>query len=211
MSTFHLAHHAEKQRWLPDDPLALEIIARLMEREEPVTIIQQAGKPLPELPASVQVLNTLPVEPEPTQPLVIITDRLLGMRPEVDRLVVLRPPTLTLGVACRRQVEYEDFAEAVRQFSRRTGYSQQSIQAIAASARRRSLGVLEELADKLQVPMLFYDDRILSRTPLPQPGKMAGTCAVAAILAAGVTAPLVPTTSLLGKFTLALARRQDSV
>ncbi len=211
MSAFHLAQHALQQRWLPDDPLALEVIARLVEREQPVALVQQAGASLQGLPEHISYARDMPSDPDPSIPLVIISDRLLGPRPDVDRLLILRPPTLTLGVASRRDISYDDFVEAVRLFGRRTGYSQQSIQAVAASARRRSAGFLDDFADKLQVPMLFYDDRILTKTPLATPGKMAGTCAVAAILAAGVTAPLVSSTPFFGKMTLALARRRDSV
>ncbi len=206
---FHLAHLAEQKRWLPDDPLALDIIAKLIEREQPATVVQQAGTRLQELPEHLAFVQEVPADLDPTVPLVIITDRLLGPRPDVDRLVILRPPTLALGVASRRDLNYDDFLEAVKLFTRRSGYSQQSIHAVAASNRRRSTGFLDDFADKLQVPMLFYDDRILTRTPLPAPGKMAGTCAVAAVLAAGVTTPLVSTTPFFGKLTLSLAKRRD--
>jgi cobalamin biosynthesis protein CbiG len=211
MSTFHLQHHAQQKRWLPDDPLALDIIAKMLLQAQPVTIVQQAGSKLTALPEMVTLLDQLPADPDPTVPLVIITDRLLGPKPDVDRLVILRPPTLALGVATRRELSFDDFSEAVRQLTRKSGYSQQSIHAIAASSRRRLLGWLDDFADKLQVPMLFYDDRILTRSPLPTPGKMAGTCAVSAILAAGVREPLVNSTPFFGKMTLALARRADTV
>lgn len=204
---FPLVKHAAQQRWLPDDPLALEVIARWLERGDPVTIVQQAGKRLTSLPDTVQVVDAVPVDHDPARPVVIISDRLLGPRPEVDRLVVLRPPTLALGIACRRHLELDDLKEAVRLFSRRSGYSQQSIMALAASSRRRELAALEDLAEQLQVPLLLYDDPILKRSPLPAPGKVAGTCAVAAILAAGVTTPLIQGTPFFRLMTLSLARR----
>lgn len=205
--TFQLVHYARQRRWLPDDPLALEIIAKHLEQSKPVTILQQAGRRLPELPGHVKLLEELPLNPDPAVPLVIISDRLMGPRPEVDRLVILRPPTLALGVASRRSLSLEELQEAVRLMCRRAGYSQQSIMAVAASARRRSLAVLDDYAEQLGVPLLFYEDQILTRSPLPAPGRLAGTCAVSAILAAGVTTPTVMSTPFFRKLSLSLARR----
>lgn len=206
---FQLAQHAQQRRWLPDDPLALDIIARLIDQEQPVTIVQQAGSNLPALPEHVQHVTDVPSNPDPAVPLVIVSDRLLGPRPDVDRLVILRPPTLALGIASRRDLALEDLQEAVRLFCRKAGYSQQSIMAVAASARRRSLLTLDDYAEHWGIPLLLYDDQVLTRTPLPPPGKLAGTCAVAAILAAGVTAPVVHSTPFFGKMSLALARRKE--
>ncbi|MFO0812186.1 MAG: cobalamin biosynthesis protein [Gemmatales bacterium] len=202
-----LAYMAQQRRWLPDDPLALEIISKRIAEGQPATIVQQQGMGWVDAPEHLTVLEAAPVDPDPSVPLVIISDRLLGPRPEVDRLVILRPPTLTLGVASRRELHDEELNEALRLFCRKAGYSQQSIMAVAASARRRSLAVLDDLADRLKAPLLFYEDHILNRTPLGQPGKMAGTCAVAAILAAGVKAVEVDSTPFFGKLCLALARR----
>jgi cobalamin biosynthesis protein CbiG len=202
-----LMHLAQQRRWLPDDPLALEIIARRIAAGQPATVVQQAGAKWIEMPEQVKILDTVPHDPDPAVPLIIISDKSIGPRPDVDRMVVLRPPTLTLGIASRAILQFEELEEALRMLCRRSGYSQQSIMAVAASSRRRSLNIFDDLADQLQAPMLFYDDAVLSRTPLGQPGKIAGTCAVAAVLAAGVREVTVGSTPFFGKLSLALARR----
>lgn len=206
---FSLHHHATQRSWKPDDPLALEIISKLIEREQTVTIVQQAGQKLMELPPFISMTDEVPREPDPATPLVIISDRLIGPRPEVDRLVILRPPTLTLGIASRRELFLEELQEAVRLFCRRAGYSLQSVMALAASARRKQQSALDEFADQHQLLLLHYDDTVLKKSPLPAPGKMAGTCAVAATLAAGVRAPEVNSTPFFGKLSLALGRRRQ--
>jgi cobalamin biosynthesis protein CbiG len=198
---------AQQRRWLPDDPLALEIIARRIAAGQPASIVQQAGAKWVEMPHQVTLFDTVPQDPDPAVPLIIISDKAIGPRPDVDRLVILRPPTLTLGIASRATLHHDELEEAVRLLCRRSGFSQQSIMAVAASSRRRSLSILDDLADKLQAPMLFYDDHVLTRTPLGKPGKMAGTCAVAAVLAAGVREVAVGSTPFFGKLSLALARR----
>lgn len=209
--SFSLVQHSQQRGWKPDDPLALEIIARLIEKQ-PVMVVQQAGSRawLASLPATATVVEELPREPDPAIPLIVVTDRLLGPRPEVDRLVILRPPTLTLGVATRRELTLEELEEAARLFCRRAGYSTQSVMALGASARRRQLSALDEYAEQLKVPLLLYDDPILKRTPWTAPGKMAGTCAVSAILAAGAREPLVNSMPFFGKLSLALAKRKES-
>ena len=123
--------------------------------------------------------------------------------------MILRPPTLTLGVASRRDLTLEDLEEAVRLFCRRCGYSAQSVMAVAASARRRELNALDEYAEKLKVPLLLYDDAILKRSPWTAPGKIAGTCVVSAILAAGAREPLVNSTPFFGKLSLAMGKRKE--
>ena len=138
MSTsFSLVQYAQQRGWLADDPLALEIIAKLME-QQPVTVVQQAGTRAwrENLAEWVTIVEEVPRDPDPGTPLVIITDRLIGPRPDVDRLVILRPPTLTLGVATRRGLTLEELEEAARLFCRRAGFSMQSVMALAASARR---------------------------------------------------------------------------
>lgn len=205
-----LVQHAQQRGWKPDDPLALEIISLLIEKQ-PVMVVQQAGSRgwLESLPESVTVVKEMPREPDPAIPLVIVTDRLIGPRPDVDRLVILRPPTLSLGIATRRELTLDELEEATRLFCRRAGYSLQSVMAVAASSRRRHLGALDEYADKLEVPLLLYDDAVLRRTPWTLPGKIAGTCAVSAILAAGTREPAVGSTPFFRKMTLALGKRRE--
>jgi len=206
-----LLHHAQQRDWKPDDPLALEIIAHFLEKQQPVTIVQQAGSRAwqESLSPNATIHEQIPHDPDPAIPLIIITDRQLGPRPDVDRLVILRPPTLTLGIATRRHLTLDELEEATRLFCRRSGYSAQSVMALAASSRRRELGALDDYAEQLQVPLLLYDDAILKRTPWTAPGKMAGTCVVSAILAAGTREPVVPSTPFFGKMTLAMAKRKE--
>lgn len=200
--------HSQQRGWQPDDPLALEIIAKLLDKQHPVTIVQQAGSRA-WLSEEMTVLDEVPRDPDPAVPLVIISDRLLGPRPEVDRLVILRPPTLSLGIATRRDLTLDELEEAARLLCRRSGFSSQSVMAVAASSRRRHLSVLDDYAEQLKVPLLLYDDAVLKRTPWTAPGKMAGTCAVSAILAAGVREPIVQSTPFFSKMTLAMAKRKE--
>jgi len=206
-----LVRLAQQRGWKAEDPLALAVIAQLVQAGKPVLVVQVAGTRewRMDVPGHLTVLEELPPNPDPSIPLVVITDRTGRPRPDVDRLAVLRPPTLALGVAGRRVLQADDLEEAFRQLCRREGYSPLSLSAVAASVRRRSWAMLDEFAERRQLPMLYYADAILRRSPLPIPGRMAGTCAVAAVLAAGATETVVASRAFFGRLTLALARRKS--
>jgi cobalamin biosynthesis protein CbiG len=203
---------AVRHGWRAEDPLALTISARLLRAGQPVMIVQAVGATQwqSQLPASVTLLTEIPNHPDPALPWVVITDRQIRPRPEVDRLTILRPPTLALGVACRREVTPSDLEDAVRELCRREGFSSLSITALGASARRKRHPALEEWADQRRVPLLLYPEGSYGRLPWPAPGKMARTCVLSAMLAAGAVKPLLDSRPFFGKLTLALARRKQT-
>jgi cobalamin biosynthesis protein CbiG len=203
---------ARQRDWKPEDPLALAIVARQVHTGQPVIVVQLEGARdwLAGLPASVTVLEEVPSNPDPAVAFLLITDQTGRAPRNLDRLAVLRPPTLTLGVATRRVIAPDDLEEAFRQLCRREGFSPLSLTAVAASARRKDGPVLDEFAERRRVPMLYYPDAMLQRSPWGSPGRMAGTCVVSAILAAGATQPIVPSRSYFGRLSLALARRKSS-
>jgi len=202
---------AEQREWRSEDPLALTVVAQHLRTQKPVVIVQEIGARdwHQQLPATATVLDEVPVDPDPAVALLIISDRSIRPRPDVDRLAILRPPTLTLGVACQRNVTQEDLDEALRELCRREGFSSMSLAAVGASARRKQHGGLEEFAEKRRLPLLLYPEQTLSRSPWEKPGKMAGTCVISAILAAGVSEPVVESRPFFGKLTMALARRKQ--
>ncbi len=204
-----LVRLAQLRDWRSEDPLAFEIFVKQMSAGKVVHIVQETAAIdwHAELPSSARILPSVPDDPDPVVPLLIITDRMLGRRLEVDRLAVLRPPSLTLGVACRREITSEELEEAFRLMCREEGYSPRSLTAVGASARRKEHHALEDFADRRKLPMLYYPESSFLRAPWENPGKMAGTCAVSALLAAGVRAPIVTSKPYFGKLTLSLARR----
>jgi cobalt-precorrin 5A hydrolase len=203
---------AQQRGWKAEDLLALSILARLMKSGQPVSVVQLAGARdwLAAAPPHVTVLDNLPTSSNPDAALLVITDRTGLPRPDVDRLAVLRPPTLTLGIASRRLLEPDDLDEAFRQLCRREGYSPLSLSAIGVSARRKNMPDLEDFAERYKVPLLYYADAILARSPLPPRGRIAHTCAAAALLAASTTEPLVTRQPYFGRLTLSLARRRSA-
>jgi cobalamin biosynthesis protein CbiG len=205
-----LIHLAEQRSWRAEDPLALTIVAQHLNTQKSVMIVQEIGAKdwHQQLPATAIICDEIPVDPDPAIALMIITDRAIRPLPDVDRLAILRPPTLTLGVACQRRVTQEDLDEAFRLLCRKEGFSALSLTAIGASARRKRHEGLEEFADKRDVPLLLYPDLTLSRSPRSLKSKMAGTCVASAILAAGVVEPLIESKPFFGKLSLALARRK---
>lgn len=218
----NLTQWAEQRGWRAEDPLALTIVSQHLNANKPVVIVQEIGAKdwHQRLPDTATILSEVPSDPDPAIALMIITDRAIRPLPDVDRLAILRPPSLTLGVACQRKVTHEDLDEAFRLLCRREGFSGLSLTAIGASSRRKRHEGLEEFAEQRRVPLLLYPDVTFGRMPLaansaietgppvPAPGKMAGTCIASALLAAGTMQPLVKSTPLFGKLTLALARRK---
>jgi len=209
--SLNIIHLTQQRSWRAEDPLALTIIAQHLNANKPVMIVQEIGAKdwHQRLPATATMHQEVPSDPDPAVALLIITDRAIRPLPDVDRLAILRPPTLTLGVACQRHVTHEDLDEAFRLLCRREGFSSLSLTAIGASARRKRHEGLEEFAEKRRVPLLLYPDVTLSRSPRSAQNKMAGTCMASALLAAGSVEPLVESTPFFGKLSLALARRKQ--
>lgn len=148
--------------------------------------------------------------------LLVITDLAL---PKLDLYpsIVYRPPTLILGVGCRRGVPYEQIEAMFQDIFREQGFSPLSLGAVVTATLKADEPGLVEFATRHDVPLRAFTLEKLAAVPdLPSPSKNVhrkfgvwGVAEPAAILAAGTNRLVMPK-QRGERITMALARREDA-
>jgi cobalt-precorrin 5A hydrolase len=128
---------------------------------------------------------------------------------------VYRPPSLVLGVGCRRGVPMEEIEKLFDELFQKHAFARLSLGVIATVSLKANEPGLQEFAASREVPLMSYRPEELAKVaPLPTPSEkvrakigIAGVAEPAAMLAAGTTSLLVP--KVRGpRVTMALARRE---
>ena len=211
---------------------------------EPVGVYQDAGErnwwPAHQpWPANLTVYPTLEsMSQSPSVAYLVITDRWLpepepgviewdipvredgitnAQRPR--NMVIYRPPTLVVGIGCRRGVRFRDLSEFVGKISSVHRLWEDSLAAIATAELKADEPAILELAEKYGIPVLTYSAAELNQVfaDLPNAGlnKSAaahrllglwGVAEPAALLAAGSQELVIPRQKTPWA-TLAVARR----
>ncbi len=146
--------------------------------------------------------------------MVLVTNRVVPLQFQAERLLVLRPKNLFLGIGCNRGTTAEEIEEVVTSQLKRLFLSFKSVAAIgSASAKGDEKGLLDFSA-KTGFPIRFFENDELNTMDVPSPPSKH---ALKAIGANGVAEPAALLASgdgklLLGKVksgnvTLAIAER----
>ena len=145
---------------------------------------------------------------------VVVTNRILPPRHDSERVLVLRPLNLVLGIGCNRGTSAEEIDSVVAANLARLSLSVKSVQCIAsAQAKDDELGLLA-FAGKAGLEIIFFPSEALNGVAVPSP---PSAHAFSAIGATGVAEPAALLASgggrlLLqkvkdGNVTLAIAER----
>jgi len=194
---------------------------------EAVGVLQDAGEPNwwpydGPLPDNIRIypsLETLAVAPCAVA--MVITDRLLDYHEALrDKLVVVyRPRSLAVGMGCRRGVPAEELEQLLKDAFRSHGLALESIYCITTAELKRDEPGINQLAEKLGVPVYCYGaDELNSQfqkgnkslTPSSQAHRLLGLWGVsepAALLASGGNELLV-TRMKTSRATIAVARKE---
>jgi len=206
--------------WKVEAAEDLTAVAAAVVRGEPVGVWQDAGRrdwcaPFGPWPASFTRLDRWP-PPGRWAGLLVISDRadsFGGFGP----VVVYRPPTLVLGVGCKRGVPCADIEAMFQEVCRGEGVSPLSLGRVATAALKADEPGLVEFAAGHGVPLCSYSvEELASVGPLPTPSEavrarvgVAGVAEPAAMLAAQTRTLLMP--KRRGRrVTMALARREET-
>lgn len=167
---------------------------------EPVELVREHPWPLPALPNNVAErgvarierrgvhLRTLPPPPDPVASIVV--SDLVGT-PTDRPSVVLRPPSLVIGMGCNRGTPEAKLRELLDATLAEAGLALGSIATLASVDAKADEPGLIELAATLGVPLATYTAETLARQPVPNPSaapeRAVGTPSVAeaAVLARG--------------------------
>ena len=115
-----------------------------------------------------------------------VTNRQLPPQSRSDRLLVLRPRNLVLGIGCNSGTSGEEIGEVVRSDLKRLFLSPKSIRCVATAEAKRHEPGLIAFAETLGVPLVCYGSGELNSVAVPSPPSVH---ALAAIGAAGVAEP----------------------
>ncbi|MFF5043973.1 precorrin-3B C(17)-methyltransferase [Streptomyces nigra] len=130
-------------------------VSRALLDGEPVALRAEVAWPLPPLPAGTEGAYT-----------VRVTDRLVEA---VEREVVLRPPTLVVGVGASRGAPADEVLTLVRDALRDAGLSAASVAELATVDAKAGEPGIVEAAERLGVPLVTHAPDLLAAVPVPHP------------------------------------------
>jgi cobalt-precorrin 5A hydrolase/precorrin-3B C17-methyltransferase len=189
---------------LPVDPDIADLAAvnGALVSGEPVYLLTAPRWPLGPLPETVVEVT------EPSAPLVWVTDRRVNPpRPAV----VLRPPSLVVGVGASRGVTVGEVSELIEASLVEAGLSARSIYCVATIDAKADEAGVREAAARLGVPVVALPAVRLARISVPHPSAVVaaavGTPSVAEAAALHLGGELVVSKRKSTMATVAVARR----
>ncbi len=147
---------------------------------------------------------------------ITLTDEIV---PPGDDLII-RPPTLALGVGCERGASVEELGSLVDQTLAAAGLAAASVACVVSLDLKADEDAVHALALRLRVPARFFDaDRLAAEKPrLATPSEAVfkatgcwGVAEGAALAAAGVGAELIVPKQKSGRATVAVARSTTGI
>lgn len=150
----------------------------------------------------------------PAKGIVLVSSRIVPLQFQTDRILVLRPKSLFLGIGCNRGTEPEEIGETVAQQLKRLFLSINSVAAVGTVDAKSGEPGLLRFAESIGVPVRFYTAAELNEVVVPTPPsghamKAVGATGVAepaALLASG-GGELILAKVKSGNVTLAIAER----
>jgi cobalt-precorrin 5A hydrolase len=132
--------------------------------------------------------------------IVLVSSRIVPPQFQNDRMLVLRPKSLFLGIGCNRGTSREEISDVVSLQMKRQFLSMKSVAAIATAEAKRGEEGLERFAGENLIPLRFFSSEELNsvKTPTP-PSKHV----MEAIGASGVAEPAALLASCGGSLILA--------
>ncbi|MEU3420903.1 precorrin-3B C(17)-methyltransferase [Streptomyces murinus] len=166
---------------------AVAAVSRALLDGEPVVLAAESTWPLPPLPVSPQGSYTIR-----------LTDR--DVEPG-EREVLLRPPSLVVGVGASRGAPVDEVLGLIQETLREAGLSPRSVTELATvDAKSKEPGILGA-AGRLGVPVVTYSAEELAAVEVPNPS--------AAPLAAVGTPSVAEAAALLGGGELLVPKRKS--
>ena len=209
---------AAHRGWRVEDPRQLAHAGAALLDGDPVGLVQECGDPVDEAGTWPDTLRrfggieALRRNASSLRAAIVVTDRSVSEVP--PGWLLLRPPTLVLGVGCEAGVPRAEVASAVDTALREARVSALSVGVVATLDRKTAEPALQELCAQRGWTLRGYtaDDLRTVAVPTPSPvvEHAVGTPSVseaAALREAGEGAELLLAKQVLGRVTVAVARR----
>jgi precorrin-4 C11-methyltransferase len=206
---------AAHRGWRVENPRALAHAGAALLDGDPVALLQECGELLESAgtwPASLRrVHSEADLHSHAVCAGIAITDRVLQAP---ATCVILRPPSLVLGVGCEAGVSRDEIAHAVDSALQGAHLSPLSVGVVATLDRKTAEPALQQLCIERGWSLAGHDAATLRAIPVPTPSSVVdeavGTPSVseaAALHQAGDGATLVLPKQISGRVTVAVARR----
>ncbi|MFF7952014.1 precorrin-3B C(17)-methyltransferase [Streptomyces griseorubiginosus] len=166
---------------------AVAAVSRALLDGEPVALHNESGWPLPPLPVAGEGAYGIRV-----------TDRLVESS---EREVVLRPPTLVVGVGASKGAPADEVLELVESALREAGLSARSVAGLATVDAKAGEPGIVAAAGRLGVPLVTYSAEELAAVEVPNPSD--------APLAAVGTPSVAEAAALIGGGELLVPKRKS--
>ena len=143
-------------------------VSRAMLDGEKVTLTSAHRWPLPAL--GQNVVEDLGGEIEVDHPTIVISD--LALHRGGDGTVVLRPPSLVVGMGASRGVSLDEARRLLDEALQDAGLAIESVAAIATAQIKGNEQALIELARQLGVPLVTHSAAALDQVTVPNPSEV---------------------------------------
>jgi cobalt-precorrin 5A hydrolase len=187
---------AKEQEWVIDDISRIKTLNTLLLDNEEIAVVDPTGQTRTWLHGCGRITfyETIAKATSSTaRGILCVTNRDLPPQINPERLLILRPRNLVLGIGCNRGTPVDEIEPFVMLHLKRLFLSSKSICCIASIAAKRGEAGLVEFAERLGVPLHCFENDELNQVVFPSPPSEHAIAAVgvaavaepAAILASG--------------------------
>lgn len=180
---------AKEQGWIIDDVSRIKLLNTLLLDDNEIAVVDPTGHTQTWLSGRTRALFYKTFNEAIKSPAVgflFVTNRELPAQTCPEKLLILRPRNLTLGIGCNRGTSAEEIEDFVRLHLKRLLFSLKSVSCIATVAAKRDEAGLVQFASRLGVPLRCFECEELDKVDFPSP---PSEHALAAVGIAGVAEP----------------------
>jgi len=180
---------AKEQGWVIDDISRVKLLNSLLLDNEEIAVVDPSGRTrcwfhgrcrLSYYDTFAEAIDSS------ARGFLFVTNRHLPPQTQPGSLLLLRPRNLVLGIGCNRDTPLEEIDGFVSGYLKRIFLSLKSVRCIATASAKRGEAGLIAFAERLGVPLVFYESDELNSAAVPSPPSQH---ALAAIGATGVAEP----------------------
>ena len=159
--------------WKIDDESTVTKISAHMVNEEPIGVLQEAGKKnwYKELPKNVTIYDNLQdLKNSNSKACLIISDRVIDENLS-DESVIYRPPSLVIGIGLHGDTPKETIREGIETCLQKFKLSSKSIAKLVSIKKPQDIQGLIDIGKEMEIPVEYVDRDELSKITAPNPSE----------------------------------------
>ena len=180
---------AKEQGWAIDDISRVKTLNTLLLDNEEIAAVDPTGQARPWLHGRGRITfyeTFAEAADSSARGLLFVTNRHLPEQLNSEKVLILRPRNLVLGIGCNRGTPGDEIEAFVTSHLKRLFLSPKSVICIATVAAKRDEAGLAEFAERLGVPLRCFEPDELNQVAFPS---LPSEHALAAVGVAGVAEP----------------------